>query len=267
MYLASDFVDYYDTAFHGNTHPPDGVFIRRTTMGPDRLGLFTELQKAGLSVPYHGSVEEIVHFWNPAPLDGLEVVVYADPRAHAGCGKIRCLLSEVAGFSVDQPNTLCSLYIEPGPLHITEGEGRAWSMRHLQVGDLAFGMVYISDDAWRSNCGTVRITEPWMRDPEKEDSFGSFTMPWPELPYPLYAVDFVAYEDRSWDQGPVPKYAAVDLNLAPGMRDTGMERLLPPKEAVATIHKRAARLIEEGTWSVDAEMKRALPREVRSLKA
>ena len=83
----------------------------------------------------------------------------------------------------------------------------------------------MSDDSWRSNVGDAEIF--LLGTPPDE-------VPELDLPFALYGVDFVL-DSKSclW---------AIDLNPAPGVRGTGIEEVLSPKEAVESIKARCHEL-------------------------
>lgn len=85
---------------------------------------------------------------------------------------------------------------------------------HGQVEDLEaeYLVVYIDN---MSHCGEVISCEP-----VGDMLFKSFS-------FPLYAVDYI--EDR------FGLLYAVDLNIAPGMRNSGIEKYLKPKEVVGEL--------------------------------
>jgi hypothetical protein len=132
-----------------------------------------------------------------------------DEYAHCGEGKIVIPLHKAME---NYPNHLCSLFIAPLP-------GAATSLRCLQIGDRRFLLQYTSRDDWRSNCGDVEITIL----AQKQEYH-------PKINLPLFAIDFIANTGE---------LLAVDFNTAPQIRHTGIENLLPAKEAAEVIKKAA----------------------------
>lgn len=193
--LRSDFTDYYDHWFD-----LEGVEYRRVgTDGPSRSEMFEILRGLGLMTPTHGRLGE-------QDLGHREVVVYLDERLHCGEGKTRLLYNDAV---VRHPGKLFSLFIPPGGV----------SIRHLHIGRRCFELQYRSVEDWRSNVGDgdccVRgeIAVPTYRSKVAEA---------------LFAIDFVPLL-------PTEQLFAVDFNIAPGMRGSGMERVLSAWEAAELI--------------------------------
>jgi hypothetical protein len=83
---------------------------------------------------------------------------------------------------------------------------------------MSYFLHYINCDDWRSNVGNdVRIECDISSKPERRGK--------KDLHYPLYAVDYV------WD--PIKSdFAAVDLNIAPGIGGSPIEDVLPGQQIV-----------------------------------
>ena len=212
--LKSDFWDYYDQWFDSNYG--DGlVFERISTGGMSRQEMFRFFEKIGLAVPVHGTVKTIVTSFEKLIDDpGLneklfnmeEIVVYTDTQSHRGEGKIKIKRAEALE---KYPDHFCSEHITASPT------GHGVSYRFLQVGKRVFWLRYTSRDDWRSNCGDVVI-----------DFLGEEKSRYhPKISYPLFAVDFIF----------AGKAYAIDLNIAPQIRGTGIEGVLPAKEAAEQI--------------------------------
>ena len=58
--IQSDFRDYYDHAFCGSHETPDAIFQRHSRGGMNRQEMFAALEAAGLLVPRHGLVRDLV---------------------------------------------------------------------------------------------------------------------------------------------------------------------------------------------------------------
>lgn len=207
MRLKSDFRDYYDLWFDGCGE----VFERRSTSEKPRYALLQDLEAAGIPTPPHGTVCTIAnrieeHLGGTETTDG-KVVVYLDDTAHCGEGKILVPFNEAL---LEYPNHYCTWFID----------GRGESLRHLQIGDRAWTLKYVSFHDWRSNVGdgTVEVIE------EVATRFENIRLP-------LFAVDFVSGY-------------AVDLNSSPGMTCSGMEKILPGKEVVTLIESKIKSLKE-----------------------
>lgn len=215
LILRSNFHDYLDHHFD----PMGDYTLRRYTWdGLDRFGQLRFLQSCGLKVPTFGTVSGLLRpppYGAPERLSNLlsksckKLVVYTDEHAHCGEGKLLLELDEAMAL---HPGALASEYIEGS-------HGLSW--RLLQVGMHGFWIEYKSDD-WRSNCGDVEMrvigqTEGWCGHPNSPKSI--------ICKLPLFAIDFVVGDELY----------GIDFNVAPGIKGTGVERLLSPKEAVESI--------------------------------
>lgn len=200
--LISNFVDYYDHWFDSDGN----IFKRVTTDGMIRGRMFSFLRQRGLSTPIYGVVS---HLKNAFYLeDDDKIVVYIDEKLHCGEGKQLMTLKEAFDDKKLQ-SCLCTQYINTdNPFNY------AVSYRHLQIGDRAFWIRYVSYNDWRSNCGDGDI--------ELLEEVISMKIP----NTPLYAIDFVEKNGI---------YYAVDYNISPGIRGTGIEDILPAKEVVNLI--------------------------------
>ena len=205
--LQSDFLDFYDHAFD-----LDGYSYRRvTTDGPDRAEMIAQFKHAGIPTPKFGRYADFVR-WQFSS-DG-RVVVYTDLKAHCGEGK---KLKRFGTICCAERETFLMEYIPFGDLTCSEYFSK--STRYLLIGDRCFVYNYFSKDDWRSNCGDVDISEP------KETEVPSWRYC---LYYPMFAVDFV--EDKG-------VLKAVDLNIAPGAKGIGLEKLIKPAQIVEQIKK------------------------------
>jgi hypothetical protein len=211
--LVSDFHDYYDQWF--DRGGPE--FRRMTTEGPSRPEmLYDEMDARGVKCLGYGLVKNVARFLTFYPaileenltnefLSSLRLVVYLDEMAHRGEGKmIMNALDAVEKY----PDHFCTEYRADSAL--------ATSFRYLQIGKRAWWLRYWSTDDWRSNCGDVHIDLLT----EATDLYA--------LPYPLYAIDFIPTFDG---------LRACDLNIAPGLKGTGMEDVLKPKEVYDLIEE------------------------------
>lgn len=213
--MKSDFRDFYDHWFEIRGHHP--VFERMATGGLDRPGLFRFLESLDMRVPRYGLVRDLVPLLReerealldarPATVYKDRVVVYLDTRTHRGEGKK--LMAGADALHL-YPDHYASEFI-PGP------RGVPVSWRYLQVGDRPFWLEYRSDDEWRSNCGNVEIRVMAAVNQSRIH---------PRIPHPLYAIDFV------WSG---LKAYAVDFNIAPGIRGSGVEKILTAEEAARAI--------------------------------
>jgi hypothetical protein len=217
--LVSDFSDCTDAWFDA-----DGPEFRRvSTEGPGKRSQFALLCAAGFRVPPHGPVKDVTNTWWAEECCWPQLVVaYEDEQAHCGKGK-RLLRPEHYKWDgcvtrireCDRLNSLfCSAYLGKVP------RIPSVSWRLLQVGYHRFWVEYTSRTDWRSNCGDGNCQVIGV-----ERDAG----PHPALPYPLWAVDFVLGKEMY----------AVDLNVAPGIRGSGVERVVSPRELAASIRAAA----------------------------
>jgi len=234
--LYSDFIDYYDHHFD-----IDGErFDRFSTDGMNRIEMFKFLELHGYEVPKHGTVKEISE-WYPNRWIGYdenaskysdsdevpkfdtwkftEVVIYTDLKAHRGEGKIKMRLDEAME---KYPNNFASLYIF----------NWATSYRHLQIGEKSFWLRYCNRGDWRSNCGSVNIK-----------IISQSTGYHKSIKYPLFAIDFIGSLDPDFyikyraNIKYELSYSAIDFNISPGIKGTGIEDILKPNEIVELIKK------------------------------
>lgn len=192
--LKSDFNDYYDHWF--DVYNVGLTFERMSTGGMSRRGMLEYMQSIGIRVPIFGITQEILYSQNKQPS---VVVVYMDEFSHRGEGKVRLTLAEAAS---EYPDKLVIEYI---PSYTDMGSK---SLRYLQVGDKRFWLEYSSTNDWRSNCGDVSI-RILSREPDGYHK---------KIGLPLFAIDFV--EDVKGI------LYAVDFNIAPGIKGTGVENIL-----------------------------------------
>ncbi|WP_424660473.1 hypothetical protein [Desulfofundulus sp.] len=211
--LVSDFHDYYDHWFDGCS--AELVFERLSTGGMSRPQMLAYLRSLGLQVPFFGRVRDVYRY----TLRGYEeiprsdtifaMVVHLDERAHRGEGKVMLSLRDALE---KYPDHFAVQYIPALP----SGLGLTW--RYLQVGDKVFWLEYFSRDDWRSNCGDVEIRVL----SRERDGYNS------RVRYPLYAVDFIPAAGKLY---------AVDFNIAPQIKGTGVEEFLPAREAAGAVKK------------------------------
>lgn len=207
----SDFRDYYDHYFDR-----DGFELRRvTTDGPSRSEMFKLFKGSRIHTPRNGFVKDM-------PSDVKWMVVYQDESLHRGEGK---LLMPAVEARQSYPELYCSEYLsfpknEPTMSYKEKYFGSSW--RELVIGNNYFFLHYINCDDWRSNVGDdIRIelnSEHRGKRPKKD------------LHYPLYAIDYV-FDDQVGD------FAAVDLNVAPGIGGSPVEEVLSGSLLVAELKR------------------------------
>jgi hypothetical protein len=194
MKLLSDFRDYYDHWFETTSEP---TFNRLMVQGPTKQEQFELINQAGYNVIPYG---------RPIDFSDEDLLVVL----HAGEGKI--LLSQPEALA-RHPEKLCSLFIK-SPKYYTNN---ANSTRYLWVGSRCFEFFYENLDAkeWRSNVGEVDVT--FLSELTNH--------PHPKClaQFPLVAIDFVGGQDEFTNY-------AIDLNISPGLKHTGIEDVLKAKE-------------------------------------
>lgn len=183
-----------------------------TTDGPSRIEMINIFKHAGLSVPLFGKYNDFVR-WGYR--DDRKVVIHKNIYSHCGEGKELKYFNKLT--KEDKQNYLMEYVEFPESL---DSPYYAKSTRFLFVGnDYCFKYHYYSSNDWRSNCGDGEITEPINI----------------EIPnwryciyYPFFAVDFV---------GPDNCLKAIDLNIAPGIDRTGVEKIISPLQIILAIKK------------------------------
>lgn len=213
MKLTSDFHDYYDHCF-------DGIgdeFVRiAVDAGPDKPEQFNIMKAAGFKTPPYGTLDELydIGYWDEGRIS--MVVAYTDVNKHVGEGKELWSIDkwktnpDMSGVkrNADKWDTFCSAYVD-GPY------GISWRM--LQVGKHVFWIEYNSDTDWRSNCGEGDIN---LLEYQMDKGYH------PYIKLPLFAIDFI--------HGKKDMYA-IDFNISPGVRGTGVEKVLTADKFVDAI--------------------------------
>ena len=215
--LHTDFHDYYDHMFD-----LDGeVFSRISRDTKTRRENFLLLESMGLPTPQHGELGEFIGWVRPSGIVLDRIILYTDPYAHAGEGKV--LTTKGAAFDKYPSNTYISEMVEGCyPIECTinprHGVHRSLSLRYLKVGRRTFWLEYWSDTDWRSNCGEGGVEVICEESPR-----------YSLRDLPLFAIDFVISRYR-W-QSPI----ALDFNSAPGLGGTGIQDILTPTQVVDLI--------------------------------
>lgn len=220
--LMSDFRDYYDHQFDLDGEP----FERISTSGMGRREMLAYLNSIGMTTPEFGTVAEL------AP-NGYPLVVYTDERAHRGEGKAVMLPWDA---QEQHPDALAARYyggLTTCPLSAYWGQTskhggehisnrcRSSTVRYLTVGRRTWALGYYSMTDWRSNCGEGdvevldEITDVGMAKRIRQ-----------LIDRPLWAIDTIFSEHHE---------LAVDFNIAPGLRGTGIEDILTATEIVALL--------------------------------
>lgn len=205
--LESDFLDYYDHWFDGSDS--NITFERMSTGGMSRREMFQFFADNGIKTPEFGQVTDI---WNTIDKSLCNIVVYVNERAH----RSECKILMKFGQSMQHARDCFA------SRHIPSRENeRAVSERFLAIGDLFFWLKYSSDDFWRSNYGNVEIEIVPKTEYEKYPYIG--------FGLPLYAIDFVRSVDNI--------LYAIDFNIAPQIKGTGIEDIVPARKVVYEIKK------------------------------
>jgi len=202
LQLKTNFIDYYDHHFD-----LDGaVFSRMNNEGMNRGQMFGFMRNHGLNTPLYGIVMHLKHALYLEDKD--RIVVYTNENIHCGEGKLLMTFKEAME---KYPLCLCTEYLNDNPFEY------GVSYRHLQIGNKAFWIRYISYNDWRSNCGEgdIEIIDEKPIIPIKHK--------------PLFGIDFVEKAGI---------YYGIDFNVSPGIRGTGIEDILSPKEVVDLIKEK-----------------------------
>jgi hypothetical protein len=93
------------------------------------------------------------------------------------------------------------------------------SLRYLKIGSRAWELEYVSKDDWRSNVGDVDIKI--LREVPAATSFKGMN-------FPIFAIDYAIDGHDNLKYG-------IDFNIAPGLKYTGLENILPGKEVYSLI--------------------------------
>jgi hypothetical protein len=221
MRIVSDFRDYYDVWANGT-----GPTLTRlaANAGPDKPEQFRLLAAAGFLTPPHGPAGEVMGSWWESEQRRVKAVVaYLDPVAHRGEGKAvwgkggpELRTESKMGYHEGNERArrnaevFASAYLGGWPCDSTRQSST--SLRRLQIGRRVLWLEYHSTESWMSNVGegTCELVG--------DDGLAGYH---PRLPYPLFAIDFVLGREMY----------AVDLNVAPGIRGSGAEQVLPGDEA------------------------------------
>lgn len=198
--LKSDFRDYYDHWFL-NAHFHNDyklAFTRNMDQGLSRPLMFDFMSKElNLRVPQYGKISQLQSLIDPNEY----VVLHENLRIHVGEGKKLIRFKQIA--STDD---FVVKYIDPSEENT--------SYRYLRIGKKHFWFKYTSENDWRSNVGDVVI----KRIRNSMATLVNFDV----VKHPLYAIDFV--KDKNG------KMYALDFNESPGLKGTGIEEILKPKE-------------------------------------
>jgi hypothetical protein len=208
--LEADFRDYYDCIFY----PGAEASYRRMAHAGDmpkqrQIDIMRKLRLQTL--PFLPCAEQ-------RPVKTIPLVVYTDPAAHCGEGK---LLVEWRHAIEAHPLDYSIPFIAT-----TNDPHKATSHRLLQVGSRAWWLWYEGHGGWMSNhCHETRI------------SVIEEIAPIPAAAcvkeFPIFAIDFVVPVAKT----PIYKFSevleygyAIDFNSAPGLRGTGIEDILSSVE-------------------------------------
>lgn len=217
--LYSNFIDYYD---HHFDLEGEG-FYRFSNNGMNRIEIFNFLKSHNYLTPKHGYVKQLSKLYpeeyryreycdDSKKFDDswkyIELVVYLDINLHRGENKIKISLDKAIEL---YPDNYASLFIFNYGI----------SHRYLQIGNKSFWLRYISKNDWRSNCGDVKI----IIDSQNNGYHKS-------IKSSLFAIDFVRSINEKTKQD---DYLAIDFNISPGIKGTGIENILKPNEVVDLI--------------------------------
>jgi hypothetical protein len=212
-------VDYYDFMLDRRA-PGVPVWERNTRADfPPRREQLRVLQEA---ITRHGPRAEVPR-WGVGDRQGEggvsvgpddQVVVYFDETMHQGEGRRLDVRRNVG------PDECWAEFIAPPG-------GCGQSVRWLKVGQLAFVLRYVSTGDWRSNVRTDSIEVEELALPPGADALCDELQR--RYRSPLVAVDLtVSQFGTLW---------ATDLNLAPGLRGSGVEVYLPARQCADEIRR------------------------------
>lgn len=207
MKLVTDFYDYYDHWFNNNSKK-EKIFKRLSNDKTfSRKEMFEYLNSNNIRTVHYGLVKDIAKEYRADRRVLVEVVVYIDEYAHKGEGKCKMPLN-VANCLY--PNHLCSRYYF----------NYSTSYRHLQIGNKAFWLCYMNKNRsdWRSNYG-----DAFIKILETDKNTYSLKK------YPLFAIDFLEIFDKETEYCS-KTYVAMDFNISPQIRGTGIEDILSAKK-------------------------------------
>jgi hypothetical protein len=171
----------------------------------NRIEMFKFLEEHNIPTAQNGYVDKIVTYSDIKYNN--EFIIYTDLDAHRAEGKIKISAKEALEEYKDY---YCSRY-----MNFEYGI----SYRELIIGDIYCLLKFYSHD-WRSNYGDVdvkiiRVKRDWQN--------------LHSIDLPLYAIDYIKKHDR---------YYAVDFNIAPQIKGTGLEDIISAKEVVDEIRKK-----------------------------
>jgi hypothetical protein len=209
--LISDFVDYYDHWFDG--YDSELIFRRLSKSGMSRPDMLRFLKEKGFATPAFGTVKDLYdeiirkQYHDTPGFDSiLSVVVYTDIFSHRGEGKLLLPFNEAIE---KYPDHFATEYL------CVQKNGLGLSYRYLKIGQESFWLQYSSENDWRSNYGEVNVTILFQQLPIYH-----------AIDYPLYAIDFLPIAGTLY---------AIDFNIAPQIKGTGIEDILPAKKVADLI--------------------------------
>lgn len=200
--LRSNFLDYYDHQFDLSGEE----FRRMSNEGMNRIEMLDFMKSKRLIVPPYGVVRQLKHHAYITP--EAFVVVHLDINSHRGENK---LLMRYREALEQYPDAFMVMYA-------SSFTGVSW--RYLKVGSRSFILRYEGDD-WRSNWNTKNIIV------ESDDASWIKI----DITAPLFAIDFVKNERLDGENVMV----AIDFNIAPQIKGSGIEDILSATEVVKLI--------------------------------
>lgn len=231
------YTDYYDFWFD-RKDSSDVIWNRNDREFPNRTEQFKIMNKHFMSIVLSSAPQDYVVAWADTPYDMSkitgsikDVVVYTDETMHMGLGKEILPLKEAVQ---KYPHCLATIFYEnPFP-----EQGKSVSRRLLMIGKKPFLLEYISYQDWQSNVGDGDVNILDEEIPQQLINLSIDIMR--ELKSPLLAIDFVPQKlnnDRIiWN--------ATDLNLAPGLKGSGMEKKLSGKLVTEELKKSYLEILE-----------------------
>lgn len=206
LVLKTDFYDYYDHWFDKVYYPEEKYrdFLRYSRSGMNRIEMLRYLDLKGYNTPEHGLVKDL-------NLNNDEkVVVYLDINSHRGMDKVLCSYKHAKDC---YPMNYASKYLK------VNDEDKGSSYRALRIGNKSFTLYYESNE-WMSNHGPdINISILYDEIINIDNLY---------MDRPLLAVDFILPKTSN-------KLYAIDLNISPGLRHTGIEDILSSKRVFELI--------------------------------
>jgi hypothetical protein len=201
--LESDFSDYYDADMCSTPYAKEFLFKRISNERPDYPSQLSILKQAGLPVPEHGKLSNILQkraadLGELASIEGasdmFDTLVFIENKLK------KITLKDAEGLD---PDTFACEYIPVNPMHMGH------IIRYVNLGDTGIWLdIFSVDDTWKvghNNKVDVRLISKSSRiRPEFLRHFNS----------PLFSIDFIKIKDE---------LLSVGYHNAPNLKNMGLE--------------------------------------------